>query len=81
VSRRGGIQPGELWWPATDSSRMEFETFAVMAVGTAFLSVTAATSAYLASPSNWPVSVGLGVAAMVLFVAVAVRARNRGLVE
>jgi hypothetical protein len=65
----------------TEPTPMEFETFAVMAVGTAFLSVTAATSAFLASPSNWPVSVGLGAAAVVLFVAVAVRARNRGLVK
>jgi hypothetical protein len=39
---------------------MEFETLSAMALGTAFLSVAAATSAYLASPRNWWLSVLLG---------------------
>ena len=56
---------------------MEFEAFSVMALGTAFLSVAAATSAYLASPRNWWVSLLLGAAALVLFAVVAVKARNR----
>ncbi|MFB6069264.1 MAG: hypothetical protein ABEJ90_04985 [Halobacterium sp.] len=56
---------------------MEFETFSALAVGTAFLSVTAATTAYLASAANWPVSLLLALAAAVLLVGVALKARNR----
>ncbi|WP_232686557.1 hypothetical protein [Halobacterium zhouii] len=56
---------------------MEFEAFSAMALGTAFLCVAAATSAYLASPRNWWVSVLLGAGAFVLFGAVALKAANR----
>lgn len=56
---------------------MEFETFTAMAVATAFLSVTAATTAFMASPRNWWVSLLLSLAAMVLLGAVALKARNR----
>jgi hypothetical protein len=56
---------------------MEFETVSAMALGTAFLSVAAATSAYLASPRNWWLSLLLGGAALVLFCVVALKARNR----
>ena len=56
---------------------MEFEAFSAMALGTAFLAVAAATSAYLASSRNWWVSLLLGATAFVLFGAVALKARNR----
>lgn len=56
---------------------MEFETVSAMALATAFLSVAAATSAYLASPQNWWVSLLLGVAAALLLGFVAMTARNR----
>jgi hypothetical protein len=56
---------------------MEFETLSVMALGTAFLSITASTAAYLASPQNWPVSLLLALAAVVMFAFVAFQARNR----
>jgi len=56
---------------------MEFETLSAMALGTAFLATAAATSAYLASPRNWWLSVLLGVAAALLLVFVALKARNR----
>ncbi|WP_232703109.1 hypothetical protein [Halobacterium wangiae] len=56
---------------------MEFETFSVMALGTAFLSTAAATSAYLASPQNWWVSLLLGLTAALLLAFVALKARNR----
>lgn len=56
---------------------MEFETFSVMALGTAFLTTAASVSAFLASPRNWWVSLLLGVATALLLVFVALKARNR----
>ena len=56
---------------------MEFEAFSAIAIGTAFLCVAAATSAYLTSARNWWVSLGLGAVAFVLFGAVALKAANR----
>lgn len=56
---------------------MEFETLSVMAIGTAFLSMTASTAAYMASPQNWPVSLLLALAAVFMFAFVAFQARDR----
>jgi hypothetical protein len=56
---------------------MNFETLAVVAVSTAFLSITAATVAFMASPQNWWVSALLSLAAIVMLGVVAVGARNR----
>lgn len=56
---------------------MEFETIAVMGVATAFLSMTSATVAFMASPANWWVSALLALAAVVFLVYVALKARNR----
>lgn len=56
---------------------MNFETLAVVAVGTAFLSITSATVAFMASPQNWWVSALLAGVAVVLLAFVTVSARDR----
>ncbi|MFB6269874.1 MAG: hypothetical protein ABEH83_08020 [Halobacterium sp.] len=56
---------------------MNFETLTLLAVSTAFLSMTSATVAFMASPSNWWISALLGAAAVALLVFVAFKARDR----
>ena len=56
---------------------VDFETLVVVAVGTAFLSITSATVAFMASPQNWWASALLAGVAVVMLAFVALSARDR----